>query len=628
MSSSTPPEPDELAELAKSYGVALSYLDWTGTKTTVPTQTVEAVLQALGVDTASPPAPPAQQAPLPPPLPAPGARAWGWMVQLYSVRSEGSWGMGDYRDLTDIVRWSGSAAGGRAGLVLCNPLHAPATTQPVENSPYFPSSRRFRSPLYLRITDIAEYALTDRATRAQVDALRPPSGELIDRDAVWAAKLAALELLWPAARLDATAAFRAEQGAALDRFALFCALAEEHGPDWRVWPDTLSDPAAPAVSAELEQRGDRVRFHAWLQLLCDEQLAAAARAAREVGMPIGIVHDLAVGVDPGGADAWALQDVLAVGATVGCPADSFNQLGQDWALPPWHPTRLAEADYQPFRDMVRSVLRHAGGIRIDHVMGLFRLWWIPPGNPASDGAYVSYDWRAMLTVLEEEASRAGALVIGEDLGTVEPRVTAALADAGILGCDVAWFKRDSVGGGYLPPLKWRAGAIASVTTHDLPTIAGWFTDEAVRVRAELDQLAAPVQEELARSAREKDLLLAMLRAEGLFAGDSGDLIEISLALHRLLVASSATLVVVAPGDAVGDVRQPNLPGTRYEYPNWRLPLRASDGHLMTIAELQADARVARLIDVLRCIGNPAQVRRPASDTVTGVIETADRGGNR
>jgi 4-alpha-glucanotransferase len=528
-------------------------------------------------------------------LPPPTDRAWGWVLQLYALRSERSWGMGDYRDLADLTAWSASEPGGRAGLVLCNPLHAPTPVSPVENSPYFPSSRRFRSPLYLRIEDTAEYAACDPATRRRVDALRPPlPADRIDRDAVWAAKGAALELLWPYARRDRIEEFRRSHGPALDRFALFCVLAEEHGADWREWPDELRDPGGPPLAAALHEHRDRVGFHAWLQLLCDEQLAGA----RPDGMAVGIIHDLAVGVDPGGADAWALQGVLAGGATVGCPPDAFNQRGQDWRLPPWHPVRLAEAGYAPFRDMVRSVLRHAGGIRVDHVMGLFRLWWVPEGNSPENGTYVSYDSRAMLGALLIEAHLAGAVVVGEDLGTVHPRVTEALAAAGVLGSDVVWFQREKDGKTPLPPAEWRAAAMASVTTHDLPTVAGWLADEPVRVRAELGQLGVPVEQERARMAAERSALLALLRREGLLEGPAGDPQEVMLALHRLLVASPAALVVASPADVAGDLRQPNLPGTRDEYPNWRLPLADGQGRPVSLEDLRREPAVHRLVEVL------------------------------
>ncbi len=603
-----------LAAQAAASGVAVSYVDWRKRRVDIPADTIGAVLAALGETsaagagaTAVPAAAPAGARRLELP-----DRTWGWMLQLYSLRSAGSWGIGDYRDLADIAAWSASTAGGGAGFVLCNPLHAITPVHPIENSPYFPSSRRFRSALYLRIEDIPEYAGCDEATRTRVAGLRPSTSEgLIDRDAVWSAKLAALEELWPHARQAVLADFRRLHGGALDDFALFCTLAEEHGPDWRQWADSLHDPGGSAALRVLAERPERVRFHAWLQLLCDEQLRAAADAAREAGMPIGVVHDLAVGVDPAGADAWALQDVLATGATVGCPPDSFNQRGQDWQLPPWHPGRLAAAGYAPFREMIRSVLRHAGGIRVDHVMGLFRLWWIPVGNPPDQGAYVSYDWRAMLDVLLDEAEQVGAVLIAEDLGTVEVRVTEALAAAGILGSNVAWFEHTAAGP--VPPEQWRPAAMASVTTHDLPTVAGWLSDEPIRVRAGLGRLTGPVERELGQAATERAQLLALLEQRGFLRGHRDDPHEVALALYRLLAATPCRLLAASPADAVGDLRQPNLPGTVEDYPNWRLPLASRDGHAVTVEKLCGDPAVRRLIEVLA-----------GSATVAGVIDPPGR----
>lgn len=546
-------------------------------------------------------------------LPAGLHRAWGWMVQLYSVRSALSWGMGDYGDLAELVRWSGGEQG--AGVLLCNPLHAVPPVHPIQPSPYYPGSRRFRSPLYLRIEDTPEYAAADPETRAQVDALgaarrRTNRSDRIDRDAVWDAKRAALELLWPWARDDdaraaALSAFRAEQGRGIENFALFCALAERHGVPWQSWPPELRRADSPAVRRAGEQLRDRVDFHAWLQLLVDEQLAAAATTARSAGMPVGVVHDLAVGVDPGGADGWALQDDLAMAATVGAPPDSFNQQGQDWRLPPWRPGRLAEIGYAPYRDMLRGVLRHAGGVRIDHIMGLFRLWWVPEGGSPADGTYVRYDEEALLGVLALEAHRAGAVVVGEDLGTVEPRVSRALAANGILGSAVLWFERaeDPLTGedtGPLPPRQWREPVLASVTTHDLPTAAGFLTAEHVRVRAELAQLGRPVEEEQAQADREREQLIELLRGEGLLGPDPS-VADTVLAMHALLARTPARLVLAALGDAVGDVRQPNLPGTVDEYPNWRLPVAAPtpDGpRPLLLEDLQAADGVRRLAAVL------------------------------
>ena len=221
------------------------------------------------------------------------------------------------------------------------------------------------------------------------------------------------------------------------------------------------------------------------------------------------------GVDAGGADAWALQDALALGTTIGAPPDSFNQQGQDWGLPPWRPDRLREQGYAPYRALVQGVLRHAGGLRIDHVMGLFRLWWVPAGRSAAEGTYVSYDADAMLGVLALEAARAGVVVVGEDLGTVEDRVRTSLEQTGVLGSAVLWFERDEDSGAFLPPSQWREAALATVTTHDLPTAAGFLAEEQVRVRDELGQLGVPVEQERARVREEREGLLAMLGSEGL-----------------------------------------------------------------------------------------------------------------
>jgi 4-alpha-glucanotransferase len=521
-------------------------------------------------------------------LPAGLDRTWGWMVQLYSLRSAGSWGLGDYRDLRTVL--DASARDG-AGAVLVNPLHAETPVLPLNPSPYSPSSRRFRSPLYLRIEDIPEYAAATAEVRAQVDALRP-AGEpdRIVRDVAWTAKLAALELLWPSARRDGVAAFRAERGADLDDFALFCALAEEHGVPWQEWPAPLRRTDGSGIEAARDRHAERIAFWCWVQLLVDQQLAGAGD-----DMIVGVIHDLAVGVDAGGADAWALQDVLALGTTVGAPPDSFNQNGQDWGLPPWRPDRLRERAYAPYRDVVRGVLRHAGGLRIDHVMGLFRLWWVPAGASAAEGTYVTYDADSMLGVLALEAARAGALVVGEDLGTVEERVRRDLEATGVLGSAVLWFERDEESGDFLPPAKWRRDALAAVTPHDLPTAAGFLAEEQVRVRHELDQLAHSLEEEQKRVREERDALLAMLAETGLLDRYDGDPV---LAMHGALAESPCIVVLAAFGDAVGDLRQPNLPGTVDEYPNWRLPVAAGSGRPLSLEELLDAPGVRRLAALL------------------------------
>lgn len=512
----------------------------------------------------------------PPALPEP-PRTWGWLLQLYALRSADSWGIGDLADLREFITWTATAHG--SGAVLVNPLHAVTPTSPVQASPYSPSSRRFVNPLYLRITDIAAYRRGDPALRTAVDAqwAGAPS-ERIDYEAVWRAKQAALELLW-----RAEGAPHPVMSDGLREFATFCALAQRHGPRWSRWPAQSRHPATAGADSP------QVAFHAWVQQQCTEQLAATHDTAR--GMAIGVVHDLAVGVDPEGADAWALQDVLATGVSIGAPPDTFNQQGQDWGLPPWRPDRLAATGYAGYRDMLRAVLAHADGLRIDHVAGLWRLWWVPPGASPAQGTYVHYDAQAMLAALALEAHRAGAVVIGEDLGTVEPEVTEALAAHRMLGCAVLWFARDKDAPGtpLLAPQRWPQRAAASISTHDLPTAVGFLRGEHVRARAVLGLLNDETAE-WARAAAERAELVALLRAEGLLSTDAEE--DIVAAMHALLARTPCRLLLASPYDVVGETRQPNLPGTVEEYPNWRLPLP------VTLEELQRDPRVERLVAAL------------------------------
>ena len=520
---------------------------------------------------------------------------WGWMLQLYAVHSAASWGIGDLGDLADFTTSVAAADSGRAGaqgagLILLNPLHAITPTVPVPSSPYSPSSRRFANPLYLRVADTDAYRAADPGLRAQVDALRPAeTGDgLIDYTAVWQAKRAALELLWPpAGPVD----LAADPG--LTDFATFCALAEVHGPDWHAWPAELRRPDGPAVQAARTELAGRIEFHVWLQQLLDEQLTAANDAAHATGMPIGIVHDLAVGIDPSGADGWLLQDVLAAGVHAGAPPDAFNQLGQDWGLAAWRPDRLADTGYAAYRDMLQRAFKHAGGLRVDHVAGLWRLWWVPPGAGAAEGTYVQYDPEAMLGILALEAHRAGAVVVGEDLGTVLPVVTEGLQRMNMLGSAVLWFTRDpdDPDEGYLPPGRYPRNALASISTHDLPTAKGFLVGEQVRVRAELGQLTGSEDDERKRADADRAQLLAILRAEGLVTERSTDE-EIVVAMHAALARTPCRLVVASLYDVLGEVRQPNLPGTVDEYQNWRMPLAAG------LEEIAADARVREVAGVL------------------------------
>ncbi|WP_329317681.1 4-alpha-glucanotransferase [Streptomyces sp. NBC_01262] len=545
-------------------------------------------------------------------LAGPPVRTYGFMAQLYSVLSTRSWGMGDLGDLADLAAWSGRTLG--AGFLQVNPLHVAVQGRPTDPSPYRPSSRRFPDPVYLRVEEVPEYAYLEPAQRERAeDLLRRASvlrdsvlqkEALIDRDAVWELKREALALVRKVplspGRRAAYCDFLAGQGQALDDHATWSTLAQVHGPDWHGWPAGLRDPRSAQVARARQEHLEQVDFHCWLAWLTDSQLRAAQRAARDAGMTVGIVHDLAVGVHPAGSDAWALQDALAHGMSVGAPPDAFNAHGQDWGLPPWRPDALDATGYAPYRDLLRAVLRHAGGLRIDHVMGLFRLWWVPQGRPPTEGAYVRYDSEAMLGLLALEAQRAGAVVIGEDLGTVEPGVREELADRGILGTSVLWFERDYAGGGRpLPPQAWRASSLATVTTHDLPSTAARLTGEHVELRHRLGLLGRPLEQEQAEDAVEVAEWLALLGRLGLLPEGTGDEEAVVKALHRFLTATPARMLGVWLPDAVGDRRPQNLPGTWDQYPNWRLPIAGADGRPVTLEQLAASARLHALAEEVR-----------------------------
>ncbi|MEU9114978.1 4-alpha-glucanotransferase [Streptomyces sp. NPDC048483] len=547
-------------------------------------------------------------------LPAPPGRAHGFLVQLYSLLSRRSWGMGDLGDLADLAAWSGRALG--TGFVQLNPLHAAVPGPPTDPSPYRPSSRRFPDPVHLRIEQIPEYAHLTGPARLRADELAARArtlradvlerGALIDRDAVWELKREALELLCVVplspGRRATYCDFLAEQGTPLEDHATWCALAERYGPDWRAWPAELRDPRSPGTARLRAELLDRIDFHCRLAWLTDQQLAAAQRAARDAGMGIGLVHDLAVGVHPTGADTWAQQGTFAAGMSIGAPPDAFNARGQDWGLPPWRPDALAATGYAPYRDLLRGLLRHAGALRIDHVMGLFRLWWVPEGRPPTEGAYVRYDGEAMLSLLALEAHRAGAAVIGEDLGTVEPGVRETLAGRGVLGTSVLWFERDygaaedaAPEARILAPEEWRDGCLATVTTHDLPTTAARLTGEDIALRERLGLLAGPPERERSRARYELAEWLAELARRGLLPEGPADEEAAIKAVHRFLLRTPARLVGVWLPDAVGDRRPQNLPGTWDEYPNWRLPIAGPDGRPQTLEELAASPRLHALM---------------------------------
>jgi 4-alpha-glucanotransferase len=562
-------------------------------------------------------------------------RLWGFMAQLYSVRSRRSWGLGDLEDLAEIAVWSGRELG--AGFVLVNPLHAADPIPPMEPSPYLPATRRFVNPVYVRPEAVPEYAYLTGPARTKAERLAllsradNDSDALLDRDAVWEAKREVLALVHDVARSPARQGaydgFRAREGSGLVDFATWCALAERHGLPWQRWPEELRDPRGPGVEQARRELAGRVDFHCWLQWLLDEQLAGAQRGALEAGMALGIVHDLAVGVHPDGADTWALGDVLARDVSVGAPPDAFNQQGQDWSQPPWQPERLAELGYAPYRDMLRTILRHAGGIRIDHVIGLFRLWWVPRGRPPEEGTYVRYDHEALVGILALEAWRSGALVVGEDLGTVEPWVRDYLAERGLLGTSILWFERDGEGRP-LPPERWRELCLATVTTHDLPPTAGYLAGEHIRIRSELGLLTRTVEEERAVDAQEQGALMDVLSDRGLLAAEAGgageatgaDERETVEALHRFLALTPSRLLGVALPDAVGDRRVMNQPGTSTEYPNWRLPLADGAGQPVLLEDLIGSDRARALAGAVASARSKSPANGDSSSSASRMAE--------
>ncbi|MBM3670074.1 MAG: 4-alpha-glucanotransferase [Actinobacteria bacterium] len=529
-----------------------------------------------------------------------GQRQWGLMTQVYSLRSHASWAMGDLHDLGDLAAWSARELG--AGFVLVNPLHACSPVSPVTPSPYSPVTRRFASPLYVRVEDIPEWnRVPDRGDiEKQADALRAANTtpDLLERDPVWAVKRAALERTF-AVSLDAERqrefdAYLAQEGVGLIDYARWCALADRYGPITDDWPAEFRHPRSAAVSEFARTHADDVNFHLWMQWVTYQQLAAAQRAAVDAGMVVGVVNDLAVGVHRAGADAWALQDVIAPGVMVGAPPDMYNQMGQDWQLPPWRPEALADHGFRPLRDMLRTVPRTSGGLRVDHVLGLFRMWWIPEGSTADHGTFVRFDHDALLGILCLEAHLAGAVVIGEDLGTVEDWVQRELASRGILGTSILWFEpeRDS--------RHWRRDVLASVAVHDLPPTAGYLRDEHVRIRSELGLLSTDSSTEYTRARVEREEWAKSLIDQG-YLNPSVDLEtdtgleEMLLALHRALEASAARMIGIAVTDVVRDRRAQNQPGTDQEYPNWRVPLCGEDGTAVLLEEFMADPQAVRTL---------------------------------
>lgn len=477
----------------------------------------------------------------------PEKTAWGWAAQLYAARSRGSWGHGDFEDLRRLGEMSRRAG---AGFTLLNPLGAPLPGRPQEDSPYSPSSRMFLNPLYLRIEQVPGVEANGRFLEGLAAAGRALNERRrIDRDAVLALKMRALERAWGRFRGDRRhERYCREQGIVLRRFATFNALAERFGGGWSRWPAAYRHPESAAVARLADEEASRVGFHMWVQWLLDEQLGRAAQA-------LPLMLDVPIGVGRDGFDAWLWQDSMALDVAVGVPPDEYNTQGQNWGLPPLIPHRLRRAGYGPWRQTLRAMLRHAGGLRVDHVMGLFRLYWIPGGAPPSQGAFVRYAAEEMLAVLAIESRRAGAVVVGEDLGMVERGARSRLRRANVLSYRLLWFERGR-------PETYPREAMAAITTHDLFTVAGLWTGSDLEAQ---ERLGLRPNGAGMRAIRRK-----VARWAGL--GDDATAGEAVVAAHRLLRAAPCRLLTATLDDALGVEERPNLPGTVHEWPNWRLAL--------------------------------------------------------
>jgi (1->4)-alpha-D-glucan 1-alpha-D-glucosylmutase len=549
-----------------------------------------------------------------------GGRSWGPGVQLYSVRSARNWGIGDYSDLATIVEQWGRRGAGIAGV---NPLHALYPHNPPHASPYSPSSRLFLNVLYLDVEAVDDWRECKEARdtvrsadfRERLAAAR--ASQHVDYRAVATLKFPVLERLYAWFRERHLAAgterarsfreFQAAGGVALRRHALFEALQQHfHDADAGVhgfpaWPEAYRDPRSAEVARFAESHVERVEFYEYLQWQADLQLANAAGRAAEIGMEAGLYADIAISIDGYGAEAWSHQDHYVLDATLGAPPDEINLRGQNWGLPPLHPERLRAAAYAPFIATLRANMRHAGAVRIDHILGLARQFWIPRGADATAGAYVHFPFDELLGILALESHRNHCVVIGEDLGTVPDEVRRGLAKNGVLSYRLLYFERDDAGD-YRAPAEYPADALVAATTHDLPTLAGYWTGRDLEVRHSLNLYPSDEVREAQAAARALDRrrLARALQSEGLhaLAGSTGPLpkeltSEVARAVQLYLARCPARLLVVQIEDVLGELDQPNLPGTTEEHPNWKrkLPLE--------LERMPADPRFLALTEALR-----------------------------
>jgi 4-alpha-glucanotransferase len=517
---------------------------------------------------------------------APGQRPFALAVQLYALRRRGDGGLGDFAALQDLV---GPAARlGAAGIAI-SPVHAQFSADPERFSPYSPSSRIQLNVLHAPIPLPPEAATLE-------------AHSLVDWPAAARARLAAMRAAYvaaPPALLERLARFRAAEGEALQTHAVFEALhAREFAAGrwhWRSWAPELQDPGSPAVRAFAEAHADEVGLHAFMQFLANQGLAEAQAAARAAGMPIGLIADLAVGADSGGSHCWSRQAEILPGMSVGAPPDLLSTSGQNWGLAAFSPTGLRENGYRAFLEMLRHAMRHSGGVRIDHALGLARLWVVPDGASAKDGAYVAFPTTDLLRLIALESSRAKAIVLGEDLGTVPEGFQDRLAEAGTLGMRVLWFEKRH--GLFLDPRSWTKPAAAMTSTHDLATVAGWWTGRDLEWRGRMGLSGGPERHAVEEAERVTDraALWAAFEYSGAARGPMPPIASPAEAVDtaiRHMATAACDLVIVPIEDALGLIEQPNLPGTMDEHPNWRRRLDRPAANLLD------DPRVAQRLQSL------------------------------
>ncbi len=550
------------------------------------------------------------------------SRTWGPALQLYAIKSKRNWGMGDFTDLAHIVDWCAKEG---AGLIGLNPIHALFPHNPLHCSPYSPSSRAWFNVLYLDVEAMPDFAESEAARQrvlspefqAELERLR--AEELVDYETVGKLKMEVFRLLYRSfcqrhlgkdtPRGQAYRQFVAQGGKRLERFALYHALQERfHSEDshlwgWPVWPEAYRNPDSPAVSEFMENNAERVGFYQYLQWQVDEQLHAVGIRSLERQLGVGLYLDLAVGVDWGGADVWANQHLFAKKCGVGAPPDEYNQKGQDWGLPPMVPDRMREERFQSFIEMLQHNMKYAGALRMDHVMGLMRLYWIPPGFPPSQGAYVHYPFDEILGILALESQRNQCMVIGEDMGTVPAVVRDRMDRWGILSYKVFYFENENAET-FTPPAGYSKMAAVAISTHDLPTLAGFWQSEDIAVRTELDLYPTHAlrDKQIKDRVMERLGILRLLENEGLLpegmipdpASAATMTPALSKAIHQLVARTPCKVHMIQLEDLLLQPCQVNLPGTvEPAYPNWKRRIQ------LPLEDLFADPRVTETAQAIR-----------------------------